>query len=134
MNINHDPKNGEFSEGSSASALASAYQFYSPNEQENLHFDEAAKRLNSENQKRFIEISKDVDRQVGLAATPKGAIGDWADGAENSVLNEIRGKASTRWLTPPPSRATSPIRKRSSRLCGIRKDPTRSTAWTCPAS
>ena len=71
-----------------------AFQMYSPNEAENLNFDQAYQNLSSPNQQRFVEIGKDIDKQVGLDAQPMNAIGDWSDGAENSVFNVIRNAPS----------------------------------------
>jgi thioredoxin reductase len=95
---------GRWSSGGNGSASASAtataarparsmfpaFQMYSPNEAENLNFEQAYKNLSSPDQQRFVEIGRDIDRQVGLDAQPMNAVGDWSDGAENSVFNVIQ--------------------------------------------
>jgi hypothetical protein len=62
---------------------------YSPNIRENMTFDQALVQLRSARQNRFNEISKKVDGQLGLNADTRDAIGDWSDGAENSLMTYI---------------------------------------------
>jgi hypothetical protein len=66
-----------------------AYEFFSPNEAENLTFDQALANLDTPNQRRFLQISDDIDRKTGLNGHSVSAIGDWSDGAENSVFDDI---------------------------------------------
>jgi hypothetical protein len=66
-----------------------AYQFYSPNIEENLTFQQATARLKSDDQARYRVIGQDIDKQIGFQAVPHNAIGDWSDGAENTIFNEI---------------------------------------------
>jgi hypothetical protein len=84
------------SDGGSGSTkdVQEAYQFYSPNVDENVSFATANKRLHGDDQARFMVISRDVDRQLGLKDDPRNVIGDWSDGAENSVFNIIRGNVT----------------------------------------
>jgi hypothetical protein len=90
-NPNHDPKTGEFSSGGGGGTKGrepGGYQFFSANEEENLSFEEASARaLGSEAQQRMLATSKEIDQRVGLHSTALSAIGDWSDGAENSVFN-----------------------------------------------
>ena len=65
--------------------VSDAYQFYSPNVAENLTFEEASKRLTSSDQARYKMIGQDIDTQLGL----QSALGDWSDGAENTVFNTL---------------------------------------------
>lgn len=69
---------------------AEAYQFYSPNIEENLNFDEALKRMNSGNQLLYRKIGQDIDQQLGHQSQAIDALGDWGDGAENTVFNTIQ--------------------------------------------
>jgi len=69
--------------------VADAYQFYSPNVEESLTFEEASKRLTSSDQARYKMIGKDIDVQLGLQSESQSALGDWSDGAENTVFNTI---------------------------------------------
>lgn len=62
---------------------------YSPNTDEGLTFEDAIARVRSGNQKAFKQIIKHVNEQIGLKAQLQDAIGDWSDGAENSVLQKI---------------------------------------------
>lgn len=76
--------------GGSSDAVAKAYQFFSPNVAENMNFQEAHTALKSTNQAHFKTISNDILKTVGLGNNKAhDAIGDWSDGAENSVVQEI---------------------------------------------
>jgi hypothetical protein len=70
-------------------SVANAYQFYSPNIEENISFLDAQKRLTSENQARYKSITEDIDKNIGIKSTQENAIGDWSDGAENTIFNTI---------------------------------------------
>jgi hypothetical protein len=65
----------------------SAYLFLSANTDENLSPAEALRRLRSNEQAVFRQLAGDILRQVGAArADVVDAVGDWSDGAENSLL------------------------------------------------
>lgn len=66
-----------------------AYQFYSPNIEEDLDFQQAYKQLDGDRQAWYKTISNDIDDKLGLKTTSLNAIGDWSDGAENTVYNVI---------------------------------------------
>lgn len=66
-----------------------AFEMYSPNTEENLKFEQAVARLDSEDQARFKIISNDIDHQLNLKVDTHNAIGDWSDGAENSVFTYV---------------------------------------------
>jgi hypothetical protein len=66
-----------------------AVVFSSPNIKESLKFEEAAKLLNSSEHARTAKVYVDQAHQLGLTATLFNAIGDWADGAENTIYSEI---------------------------------------------
>jgi hypothetical protein len=77
------------------SGTAEAYALFSPNQEENLSFEEAAHRLGSESQQQLKVIAADVVKQAGLKGErPVNAIGDWSDGAENSIIEPIRGEVN----------------------------------------
>ena len=63
---------------------------FSPNIEEHLTFETAAKRLFTSNQVHFKSLAQDIDTGIGLHATQHSAIGDWSDGAENSIFTEIQ--------------------------------------------
>ena len=79
---------------STPATLSEAYQFYSPNIEESLSFEEAAKRLTSGDQARYKSIGQDIDTQLGHESQSFSAIGDWSDGAENTVFNIIKNPKS----------------------------------------
>ena len=83
-------KDGKFTDsGDHADALKEAYQFYSPN-RGNLTFDQAMEQINSYRQVWLKTIGNDIDSQIDdLKPHPVDAIGDWSDGAENTVFNVI---------------------------------------------
>jgi len=70
-------------------STAQAFQFYSPNVEENLTFEDALARTESGNQVLFRKIGEDVDKQLGHTSQAFDATGVWTDGAENSVFNVI---------------------------------------------
>jgi hypothetical protein len=59
--------------------------FVSPSH-EDINFDEALKRLRSEEQRQFISQANGLVKQVVGKGEVKSAIGDWKDGAENSSI------------------------------------------------
>lgn len=65
-----------------------AEEFYSPNDTE-MTFDSALAAMKGKRQGVALDVTHDVDFQLGLSGKPRNAIGDWQDGAENSVVNEI---------------------------------------------
>lgn len=80
---------GNMGKKASSVSMAEAYQFYSPNVEENLTFDDALARLDSGNQILYNKIGQDVDQQLGHQSQSFNALGDWSDGAENTVFNAI---------------------------------------------
>ena len=81
---------GSMGKKASSVSMAEAYQFYSPNVEENLTFDDALARLDSGNQILYNKIGQDVDQQLGYQSQSFNALGDWSDGAENTVFNAIQ--------------------------------------------
>lgn len=69
-----------------------AATFASPNEQENLTFEQASTNLSTPQQEVFNLTSKILADEVGIKSDVQNAIGDWSDGAENSVVEEITGE------------------------------------------
>src|SRR5262245_51255791 len=66
---------------------APAYLFLSPNTDHGLPLPEAARRLRSPAQERSRRLAAEILRQVGAPrAAVVNAVGDWSDGAENSLL------------------------------------------------
>jgi predicted ABC-type ATPase len=65
-------------------------ELYSPNVEENLTFADAQKRLGGADQARFRSIANGIDKQLGLQTKSQNAIGDWKDGAENSVVTYVK--------------------------------------------
>ena len=60
--------------------------FVSPNVEENLDFPTALQRLDSPEQQQFLKKAQTVMRRTFGKAEVKSAVGDWADGAENSSI------------------------------------------------
>jgi len=65
--------------------------FFSPNTQENLTFEDAWKKLNSPEQQQAISRAQFLVKSVFGTGTVQNAIGDWADGAENSAVVTVPG-------------------------------------------
>jgi len=70
------------------------FEFVSPNVEENLSFDEASRRMEGEEQHKLSAYGQDVDKHVGLASHHTDAIGDWSDGAENTLFCQIKNSPS----------------------------------------
>ena len=67
----------------------SAFQFISPNIQENTTRAWAKKQLTGERQAMMRSVFDDIDNEVGVIGKQYNGIGDWSDGAENTVYKEI---------------------------------------------
>lgn len=63
--------------------------FVSPNLSENLSFEQAQAKLESPEQKQFLQHAQKVATTVD-SGTVHSAIGDWHDGAENSTVLHAR--------------------------------------------
>jgi ppGpp synthetase/RelA/SpoT-type nucleotidyltranferase len=63
----------------------------SPNEEENLDFDKAVAKLGSEGQTKLLQLGESISKQIGVSLTQQSAIGDWSDGAENSIFQKYTG-------------------------------------------
>ncbi len=60
--------------------------FASPNIEENLTFDQALQNLDGDRHQKMKQAFENVDAQLGLTVESRSIIGDWGDGAEDSVL------------------------------------------------
>jgi len=63
----------------------------SPNIRENMNYEEASKMLKSPEQARAVSIAKDLIDKQKISGKIESAIGDWEDGAENSVKIDVKG-------------------------------------------
>lgn len=63
----------------------------SPNIKENMNYEEASKMLTSPEQARAVSIAKDLIDKQKISGKIESAIGDWEDGAENSVKIDVKG-------------------------------------------
>jgi hypothetical protein len=61
----------------------------SPNTDDNLNFEAAWQRARSGNQKAFRKIAEGILEQLGVKGHTADAVGDWEDGAENSIYQKI---------------------------------------------
>lgn len=76
----------------SPASPSSDFAFFSPNTEEGLTFEQAFARSRSSNQVAFRKLSSHILDTVGLHEHQAfDAIGDWSDGAENSVVQKIDG-------------------------------------------
>src|SRR5262249_19524264 len=70
--------------------MADSFAFFSPNLDEGLSFDQAHQRLRSGNQASFRKLTDHLLDTIGVKNYKTAdAIGDWYDGAENSVVQAI---------------------------------------------
>ncbi|MEI7985584.1 MAG: hypothetical protein WCI55_08140, partial [Armatimonadota bacterium] len=63
--------------------------FVSPNVEENIDFETAHSRLNSPKQKELQQFTREASKLFLLDVNPKQVIGDWSDGAENSIMTVV---------------------------------------------
>lgn len=61
----------------------------SSNTDPDMSFDEALRKIQSGDHQVFKKITDQMAQQVGLHGKSYHAVGDWEDGAEQSVINEI---------------------------------------------
>ncbi len=72
------------------SSLDGSMTAHTGNVEEGLDFGSALKRAQSGNHKAFKEITDRVTAQLGLKGQSHVAVGDWEDGAEESILGVIK--------------------------------------------
>jgi hypothetical protein len=73
-------------------AEPAAYLFLSPNTEDDLPFDEARRRLRSEEQARGRRLAAGALDRLGVRGHEvRDALGDWEGGAENSVVVAVPG-------------------------------------------
>jgi len=65
---------------------ANSYGFVSPNTRENLKLEEAVRNLNSAAERRLASETRNLACRVGTRARIKRSLGNWADGAEHSLV------------------------------------------------
>lgn len=68
---------------------AISYGFVSPNTHENLKLAEALKNLNSADEVRLLHETRSLACRVRAQARVNQALGNWADGVENSMVFRI---------------------------------------------
>jgi hypothetical protein len=84
---------GRWTDGGGGGAKAPATAlFLSPNIAENLTFDQARAQLSSARQEKFRKMAAAYAGHYGKQVTVANVIGDWSDGAENSLYIEARMK------------------------------------------
>ena len=71
-----------------------AILFASPNTRECLNVEQATKQLTGDEHARMAKIYADRANQLGLTAFSYNAIGDWSDGAENTIYSEVSNARS----------------------------------------
>ena len=72
-----------------------SYGFVSPNTREDLKLEEAIKSLNSAEEARLVRETQEVACRVRAKPRINRSLGNWADGAENSMIFRIYTDEST---------------------------------------
>lgn len=67
------------------------YEFVSPNVASNLDFKGAVKAIDGEQQAAMHEASQHINEALGIKAEERDIVGAWTDGAENSVMDIVKG-------------------------------------------
>ena len=63
----------------------------SPNIKENMNYEEAKKMTDSPEHARAVSIAKDAIKKQDMDGKVESGIGDWEDGAENSIKIDVKG-------------------------------------------
>src|SRR6266404_9941285 len=63
---------------------ALSYGFVSPNTREDLKLEEAVRNLNSAEEIRLLQETRDIACRLRAKARVNKSLGNWSDGAENS--------------------------------------------------
>ena len=63
----------------------------SPNIKENMNYEEAKKMTDSPEHARAVSIAKDVIKKQQMDGKIESGVGDWEDGAENSIKIDVKG-------------------------------------------
>ncbi len=66
-----------------------AFQFYSPNIDENIPFEKAVQNLDGQNISRLEAIAQNVDETLGLNVSRKKGVGVWKNGAEEFFFHVV---------------------------------------------
>lgn len=77
---------GEAGDATSLKHAPKGFEFVSPNVTEDMRLDEAIRSLRSDRQTALVDYEKTIDEKFGLEGKYQAAVGDWADGAENTVV------------------------------------------------
>ncbi len=86
-----------------ANSKSSVYAFVNPNTRENLTLEEAQAGLNSVEEKRLIEETRQIACRLRKIFVVNKAVGSWSDGAEYSTvirarINELSLRYACSWL------------------------------------
>ena len=68
---------------------AISYGFVSPNTRDDLKLEEAVRNLNSAEEVRLLQETRDIACRVRAKARVNKSLGNWSDGAENSMIFRI---------------------------------------------
>ena len=63
----------------------------SPNIKENMNYEEAKKMTDSPEHARAVSIAKDAIKKQDMDGKVESGVGDWEDGAENSIKIDVKG-------------------------------------------
>jgi predicted GNAT family acetyltransferase/adenylate kinase family enzyme len=63
----------------------------SPNIKENMNYEEAKKMIDSPEHARAVSIAKDAIKKQDMDGKVESGVGDWEDGAENSIKIDVNG-------------------------------------------
>lgn len=64
----------------------------SPNVREDMTFTDAEKAVNSSEHQKAVSLTQDVLKKQGMKADLKSGVGDWEDGAEDSIIARVQGE------------------------------------------
>ena len=91
---------GQQGVSSKPTARAISYGFVSPNTREDLKLEEAIRNLDSDDEGRLVDHARTVACRVRVIAEVRRAVGNWADGAENStVFRGFADESTIRYAT-----------------------------------
>ena len=89
----YDPSQARDDSGkwTSSGGSAKGEILVSPNIKENMTYDEAVKMTDSSSHASAVSLAKDVVKNQNMEAKFETGVGDWEDGAENSIKIDVEG-------------------------------------------
>lgn len=87
----YDPNQERDASGKWTSGGGGGEILVSPNIKENMNYEEAKKMTDSPEHARAVSIARDAIKKQDMDGKVESGVGDWEDGAENSIKIDVKG-------------------------------------------